>query len=558
MQRVRHPAIAILPLALLGTVIAGCSPSAAGTDAEAATTNPTEIVASAGTPATGTTGSTTTGTVTTALAGTHDTAADYEWDAASEIAISLADAGMAAGDGVAVEGSVVTITAAGTYRVTGSLSNGQLVVDTDAGEPVRLVLDGVSIANATGPAIAVLDADKVIVILESGSENVLADGATSTTPNADVDEPNAALYSAADLTIAGDGALTVTGSYDDGITSKDGLVIAGGTITVSAMDDGIRGKDYLVVNAGALAVTAGGDALKSDTEGDATLGYVLVNGGTLTLDAGTDAIDAISTAVVAGGSMSIAAGDDGIHSDTRLEIAGGTIDITRSYEGLEGTQIVITGGTTDVTSQDDGLNVAGGDAAGDPMTAGGRGDTGGFGPGGGGPGGPGGEQAIEGYFVDVSGGTLLIDAGGDGFDSNGSANVTGGTIVVNGPTERNNGALDVNGEFLVSDATVVAAGSAGMAETPSTASEQAILHLRFNQEQAAGTVVQVHSPDGSIVVTVVPTKPFQSIVLSTPGLVEGQAYEVFVGGTASGESLGGLHPDSGVTGGTSLGSVTAG
>jgi len=85
-------------------------------------------------------------------------------------------------------------------------------------------------------------------------------------------ETNAAIFSKANLTITGNGALTVMGNYIDGIASKDGLVIASGAITVNAVDDGIGGKDYLVVKDGALAVTTGGDSLKADNEEDATLG----------------------------------------------------------------------------------------------------------------------------------------------------------------------------------------------------------------------------------------------------------------------------------------------
>jgi hypothetical protein len=424
------------------------------------------------------------------------------------------------------------------------LSDGQLVVDTDADELVRLVLDGTSITSATGAAISVVDAEKVVVILAADSDNVLIDASTYTFPSADVDEPNAALFSAADLTIAGDGSLTVTGNYNDGIASKDGLVIAGGSITVTAADDGIRGKDYLVVKDGTIAVTAGGDALESDNAEDASLGYVAILDGALELTADTDAIDGVSAVSVSGGALSIAAGDDGVHSDARLEISAGTIAISHSYEGLEGTQIVISGGAISVVSEDDGLNVAGGDAT--AQAAGGpRG------------GGGGGEAAIEGYFVEMSGGTLLIDAGGDGFDSNGSANVTGGTIVVNGPTENMNAALDVNGEFLVSNATIVAAGSIGMAETPSVASAQATLNLQFNAVQPAGTVVRIQAPDGTVIATFQASKPFQSLVVSSPAVEVGVSYDVLTGGSVSGESLGGLYLDATYSSGTSLGSVSA-
>jgi len=551
----RRPLAALL-LGLM--LVAGCS-AATVTDLGDGTAA-TGTVGTTG-AAVGSTGSTeatgTTAASATVLESTHDDTSDYEWEASSEIAIALRDGGSTGGAGVSIDGGVVTITNGGTYRLSGTLSNGQVVVATESEEVVRLVFDGVDVASSTSAAVSVVEAAKVVVILADGSENALADASVYEFASADVDEPNAALFSTADLTIAGEGALDVTGSYNDGIASKDGLIIAGGAITVEAVDDGIRGKDYLVVAGGTLAVTAGGDALKADNEADATLGYVAITGGALDLTAGTDGIDAVTAVTVAGGDLAIAAGDDAIHSETRVEVAGGTIDVTRSYEGLEGTQIVITGGLISIVAEDDGLNVAGG-VDGSGWTQGGGFGAAPAGPGarGGADGGPGGETAIEGYYVEVSGGTIVIDAGGDGFDSNGSATVTGGTIVVNGPLSNGNGAIDVNGEFLISDAVLVAAGSLGMAETPDASSAQGTLHLAFDSMVAAGTVVRVQAPDGTNVATFVASKPFQSLVVSTPGIEAGVAYEVLTGGSVDGASLGGLYLDPDYTPGTVIGTVT--
>jgi hypothetical protein len=532
----RSPALPALFLAL--TIVAGC---ASTTGTFETTTTPSSSTATIET----TESSATAGATTTSNAGTHATSSDYEWDAATETAVLLADGASTGGSGVAIDGDVVTINAAGTYRISGSLSDGQLAVETDSDEVVRLVLDGVDITNTTGASISVVDAEKVVIILATGSLNTLIDATTYAYPSADVDEPNAALFSTANLSFAGDGALSVTGNTNDGIASKDGLVIADGTITVTAVDDGIRSKDYLVVEGGAVAVTAGGDALKSDNEEDASLGYVAILDGTLELTADTDAIDATTDVSVTGGELTVSAGDDGIHSDARVEIEGGTIDIERSYEGIEGTQIVISGGDISVISEDDGLNVAGGDTTAQ-MGGGPRGGGGG-----------GGEAAIAGYFVEMGGGTLVIDSDGDGFDSNGSATVTGGTIVVNGPTENMNAALDVNGEFLVSNATLVAAGSIGMAETPNAGSDQATLHLQFNASQPAGTIIRIQAADGTVIATFQAAKAFQSLVVSTPAIEPGVTYEVLTGGTITGESIGGLYSDGGYSGGTSIGNVTA-
>src|SRR5699024_2336284 len=178
-----------------------------------------------------------------------------------------------------------------------------------------LVLDSVDLASSTSAPLVVTEADEVVVVLPEGSSSTLTDAVTYVYPDAETDEPNAALFSTANLTIGGDGALTVTGRSNDAIAAKDGLVILGGTITVAALDDGIRGKDSLVVAGGTLAVTAGGDGLKADNADDAALGYVRLTGGTLDVTAGVDGIDAATDVTVTGGAVTVAADDDGIHAD---------------------------------------------------------------------------------------------------------------------------------------------------------------------------------------------------------------------------------------------------
>lgn len=487
------------------------------------------------------------------LAETHEDGTDLEWDAATEVTIALANGASTGGDGVRIEGDVVTITAAGTYRIEGSLSDGQLLVDTEDEDLVRLILDGVSIISSTTAPLSISQADEVAIVLADGTENRLADAEVYQYASEDVDEPNAALFSTADLTIGGTGSLTVDGRFNDGIASKDGLVIADGTIVVSAADDGIRGKDYLVIKGGSLTVDAGGDALKADNDEDAALGWIRIGGGDIALTSGSDAIEGTTAVIVDDGTLSITAGDDAIHSEARLEVHGGRIEITSSVEGLEGTEIVITGGDIELVSSDDGLNVAGGDAdAAGTAADGPRGR-----PRGDGQDGLPGESAVEGWFVEISGGTLVMDADGDGLDSNGSGTITGGTIVIDGPTQDMNGAIDVNGELLVSGGTLVASGSAGMAEAPDDASGQATLAIRFGGDVASGTVVRIQASDGTAVLTYAASKPFTALVVSTPELVAGDVYEVLLGGSASGEQVGGLFIDPEYTVGTMVGTVTA-
>ncbi|HZL80438.1 MAG TPA: carbohydrate-binding domain-containing protein, partial [Demequina sp.] len=355
----RNPATLFASLTIAGALlISGCS---AGTGTAAGADGATTAVGA----------SSMTGAVSE-LAYTHLGVPEAEllFDMADAVSVTLADGASSGGKDVSVLGDTVTLTAAGTYAVTGSLTSGSLVVDApDA--VVNLVLDGVDITAADVAAINVADAGQVVVWLADGSVNTLADASgavvddSAAVDDTAADSPNATLFSTADLWIAGRGALSVTAHANDGITSKDSLVIAGGAVTVTAADDGLRGKDHLVVAAGTLTVTAAGDALKSDNgsvtdQPDATVGVIWIADGTLDLTSGSDGADAARQVTITGGDLTIAAGDDGLHSDAVLRIDGGTIAITESVEGIEGAYMYLSGGDVTVAASDDGINVSGG------------------------------------------------------------------------------------------------------------------------------------------------------------------------------------------------------
>ena len=455
---------------------------------------------------------------------THYDSDDLTWDAATEVAISLADGGSkvtsSSSTGVAVDGDTVTISAAGTYRLSGSLSDGRIVVAAGEEDTVRIILDGVELGNSSGSPFVVQSADEAIVYLEDGSTNTLTDAASYADQGEEA--PNAALYSMADLTIAGTGSLAVNGKSNDGIVSKDGLVMAAGKVTVEAVDDGIRGKDYTVLLDGAYQVTAGGDGVKADNETDEGRGWLLVSGGSLTVNAG----------------------DDGVKAFNTLTVSGGTVTVAESEEGLEAQHIAITGGDVTVTANDDGVNASGGSSTStDSGAAGGGGPMGG------------GESAAGDYTVDVSGGTLTINSEGDGLDSNGGATISGGTVVVNGPTNNGNGALDVNGELTVTGGTVAAAGSAGMAVAPGTSSTQSGVQVTLNSSVSAGTPVHIVDSSGAVVATFVTTKTIASLVFSSSAITDGETYTVYTGGSADAES--GVTTGS-ISGAEEQGTVTAG
>ena len=305
---------------------------------------------------------------------------DASYDAASATSIALSGQGATvSGEGAAVEGSTVTITAAGTYVVSGELTAGSLTVNAGDADKVQIVLSGASIRNEAGPALNIQQADKVFVTLAAGSQNALADGASYTLAEGE-DEPNAALYSKADLTINGTGALTVEGNYRHGVNSKDDLVVTGGAITVTAKEDGLRGKDCVKVADGSFAITAGGDGVKSSNDEDPTRGFVSIDGGTFAVEAGDEGFQAATYLRLAGGDAQIKAADHALRSDveaamtggtyvveaggkgmnpeTKFTMDGGTFTVTGCEEGIEAQQVIVNDGELNITASDDGINAA--------------------------------------------------------------------------------------------------------------------------------------------------------------------------------------------------------
>ncbi len=527
----------------------------------------------------------------------HATETDSVWEDAVVTQITLHDSDITVdGEGVTVDGNTATITAAGTYRISGTLTDGQILVDTEDEEVVRLILDGVTIGSLTNAPLAVMQAEKTIIILADNTENYLADSDGYVFANPDDDEPNATLFSKSALTIAGNGALTVDGQYNDGIASKDGLIIASGTITVNAADDGIRGKDYLIIKEGTITVNAQGDGFKADNEEDADRGYIAIesgviaitaggdamqaetdlvitggeftlttgggstatlpadlsakglksavsltlDGGTFTVDAADDAIHTNTSLVINGGSFTLATGDDAIHADVSIEINGGDINITQSYEGIESAIITLNEGNVHLVSSDDGINAADGSDTAATNRAPGQG----------------GGRAPSNVYIYLNGGYLVIDAGGDGIDSNGFVEMTDGIVIVNGPTMPMNSALDYDGTFTITGGLAIGVGSSRMAQTSSASSSQYALLLNFTSSQPADTLVHIQSSAGEEILTFAPAKEYQSLAFTSPELVNGETYTVFLGGSATGTATDGLYPEGSYTPGTEYTSFT--
>lgn len=517
----------------------------------------------------------------------HFDADDLDYDESAVVGIALdGSTATADSDAVTIDGSTVTIGAAGTYSLTGTLTDGQVVVDVADTDDVILILDGVDITNADGAAIAVLEADSAVVVLADGTTNRVADGADYVFPDADTDEPNATLYSAGDMTIAGEGELVVEADYNDGITSKDGLAIESGTISVVAADDGIRGKDYVVVDGGTITIEAGGDGIKADNDEDTERGYimvtdgvtdivagddgvqaatdVIVTGGQLTIDAGSgsdsgraiqgdvmvtvsggvidatavnDAIHSNNEVTIDGGTITLASGDDGIHGDLFVTVNGGSITITDAFEGIESEIITINDGLIDITSNDDGLNVASADAAST--------ETAPAAPGrGGGPG----DEAVGDHYIYINGGSITITIAldlaeqGDGIDANGHVVMTAGVVSVSGPTDTRNSAVDYSGgTFVMTGGLFIGTNVDGRnSEGIGTGSSQASMYITTGSTVPGGTVVRIETTDGESLVTFEPVNDYSVIVFSSPELVDGESYDVYFDGELAGTVTAGL------------------
>lgn len=485
---------------------------------------------------------------------------------------------------------VIKITAEGTYVVTGKHT--QIAVSAPDTAKIKIVLKNAAIENSTGPAIYINSADKVFITAYEGTENTVSDGAEYSSEYTD-SNVDAAIFSRADLTLNGRGSLTVKGNLKCGIASKDDLVICGLTLNITSAGRGIEGKDCVKCTDAAVTVTAGGDGIKATNTEDENRGYVYIesgsyvitaqndgieamtalnisdgdftiktgggsqnaathsegfdmrgfkqgtetqsteetesakavkcstlisiNGGSFNIDSADDAIHSNSDAEINGGNIVISSGDDGIHADDALIINGGDIKISKSYEGLEGTAVAISGGKIDVTASDDGINAAGGN---DGSSMGGRPGENSF-------------NSNSSAQINITGGYILVNASGDGVDSNGSVNMSGGVLLVSGPTNSGNGAFDYNFSAVITGGTAILCGNSGMAQGFSDNSSQASFMYTLDSTCQAGDSLAVSDSSGRVIASFMPAKQYNNILVSSPELAVGGSYTVTLGGTVT-------------------------
>ncbi len=428
-------------------------------------------------------------------------AASSEYTTSNATLISLTDSSAKASGkytGYEIDGTDVSITAAGTYVFSGDCDNGSITVKKGV-TGVTIVLNGLTLTNDDSAAITLNKAAEAELIAAAGTVNTVADTEGSNDENAAVK-----VKSGATLAIGGTGTLTVDGNAKNGIKGASDAVItvAEVKLNINAANDGLSCDDELTITGGTLNITAGGDAVKASPDTDDTenpdttsLGNVTISGGTLTLNATEDGIQAdgnltISggtfnvtangghtttltddsasckgfkagkTLTVTGGTLTVDSADDALHSNTDVTITGGTLTLATGDDAVHADNDLVVGtkgssSTTtpkiNITASYEGLegttvNVYSGDidlvASDDGVNAANSKI---------------GERSDK-FAINIAGGDLYIDAGSDGLDSNNDINITGGKVEVYGADAMMDVAIDYDGTFTLSGGTLFGAG----------------------------------------------------------------------------------------------------
>lgn len=488
---------------------------------------------------------------------------------------------------VKISGSTVTISDEGTYILSGTLNDGQIVVNTEKTDKVRLVLNGVNITSKKLASIYVLSADKVFITTASETENTLSNGGEY----AQIDDNNidSVIFSKSDLTLNGAGTLTVNGTAGHGIVSKDDLVLTSGTYNVTSLNHGLSGKDSVRIADGELNIKSGKDGIHAENADDANLGFVYIANGTFNIKSQCDGISAAayiqidngkytiesggtsanaparisekdfknrsetmpaaesaaddsasskgiksaSDLVINNGTFSIDSADDAVHSDKNVTVTGGTVEISSGDDGIHAdNELKISGGKITITESYEGIEglsieISGGETSlvsdDDGLNTAGGNDSSGYG-------GRGGDMfaSTDGAYIKISGGKLIVNASGDGVDSNGNIEISGGETYVYGPENNGNGTLDYNGEAKISGGIFAGTGTLGMAQNFGSSSTQGAMLVTVNQGNAGDTITLKDS-DNKEIISWKAEKTYSSVIISCPEITQGSKYTLTAG-----------------------------
>lgn len=514
--------------------------------------------------------------------------AQTSYDESHATQITLADqTATVTGQGASFSDQTLTITQGGTYVLTGSGKNIKLVVEAADTDQVHLVFQSLTL-EGEGTLLQVNKAQEVVISLVEGSQNALTESQAS-----DDEEVKATIHSQVPLTLNGTGNLTLTALTKNALEVEDDLKVLGGTYTVKAANHGFKAEGALDIEAATLTIEAGKDGLHAEHDETTERANISLNPTQLSIAATEDGVDAGNELTIKGGTITVSQSEEGLEARVIRQL-GGDVTIKSSDDGVNAsagsssktTDTSATSKTTDAsaTSNTADTSSSAGQATADSATAstsasqatadpaatsqadqankdknatppsppagqappqGGQPPQNGQGPGGMPPGGQ--EESDPSLQIILEGGTLTIDAEGDGIDSNGTVSISGGSLVVNGSVQGGNGPLDVAGDITITGGTVWALGTSDMLQGFAQGSTQA--SITANIAGTAGQTLIILDANGKEVTRQTASKDFQAVIMSSADLVDGQTYTIQVEGTIQTATAalvtpvtGGFHP----------------
>lgn len=433
------------------------------------------------------------------------------------------------GKGAAVNGNVITIKSEGEYHISGTLNDGQIIVDCAADEgKVFLYLDNADVTCLTAPAIYVLQAKSLHIVLSEGTTNRLVSGTEANLENYDENANGGAIFSEDDVDIEGSGSLDIFGYINNGITGKDDIKIKEGSVSIVAANNGIKGSESVSLLGGSVRIVCGNDGIKATSASKEGKGFVLIDGCT----------------------VSVECESDGISAETDLTISSGSVTVVSSGDPVDGsckaikakTGIVINGGSVDVSSADHaihsaaGIEINGGEinavsTAGKAVAAHANIEI------------TDGNLSVEAFKdaietagdISISGGNITVSSESDGIHSGtkaegssaatGVITISGGNVIIDAGGDP----IDAKAEILVNGGTVLGTGTDKKLKVFSSGSAQAFFCVNF-----AGTAdVELSVSGDGVNLTSPVSRKFSIIVCSAPGMVNGSTYTVSAGANSS-------------------------